>query len=204
MSKLIVALLLSIPFVARAELIFVEYEGTISRVDNPHCFCPLEFDVGDAIGGVLTIDSGRAPPDLFDDDPRNSQHTSVVDYGGFPVRSGIDYIAGGGVPGFFANDVVRVADDLEIDAGGVLARRDIFMVMNSSIGEFDRSRIVLEVASPDLDLVSGDGIAQSFTADDPDDLGGSLVLGLIGRTYRAFTFALSRITVTPGRCRAPA
>jgi hypothetical protein len=49
MSKLIVALFFSVPLSAHAELVFVEYEGTISFIENPNCVCPLEFANGDPV-----------------------------------------------------------------------------------------------------------------------------------------------------------
>jgi hypothetical protein len=179
---------------ANAETLLVEYQGTVSSVDQG-----LEADapghaVGDSITGSLLIDLTLAPPDAVAGDP------SIGRYG----SPGIDFILGPrppNAPG--TGDLLLVYDDWAGSPDG-LAPYDGFLVRDQSIGVDGNFNLVLGMQRPNLlgQLFADDSLAQSFDLQ-PDP--GTNFWGFIergfGELWSVVNFTLDRFSVKPGACR---
>jgi hypothetical protein len=185
--RTILAAFVALPLVAEAQPLFVEYEGTVESVEpSPH----WDFRPGDRVKGVVKIDPSLAPPDSR------------------PIDSFAEY-SSGGPSDFVFSDFVNgnlSGDYLDIQVG-LFGRQDRYRLA-------DRAEIVggtpganwrdftIEVTG--MNLVRDDGIVQTFDAIPKKD-GSSIVSALLqglGDLRRTVTFALTRVSVTPGRCRA--
>ena len=82
MRELLAAVVLCVPVVSNADLLFIEYEGAVSGIEDQTCPCPQSYSIGDPVSGRLTIDLALA-------DGRTS--------GANPERTMADYFSGRGL-----------------------------------------------------------------------------------------------------------
>ena len=196
MAKSIVAALLCIPFVANAEVLFVQYEGTVSSIDRASQAEAPPFSIGDPIRGTLRIQPSRAPADALPQDPHNGRY-----YGGV----GFDFITGPRPPlvGGEHADSVIVYNDWEPPSNG--APREDGIIMNDSwFSADDQFNLLLGLQRFNSgQLFSTDALEQSF---DIKSVPGRPMWGYIerglGEFRRVVNFTLSRFSITPGSCRA--
>jgi hypothetical protein len=195
MPKLTTGILLAVPALASAEPIFVEYDTRVSDLGQHDS----EYRAGDRVAGWLRIDPDLAPPDLGADSAPDQQIRS------FHWLTGRDFVTG--TPGWsaqrFSEDVVGVIDD-----GGRFSHQS-YSIWDSSFSRQGGGSTILQlqIYSDDRvdDFIHGKGLAQSF---DSQDLEGDIkFVGRLTRVLdgvrRTFDLVLNRLTVTPGRCRAP-
>jgi hypothetical protein len=187
------------PALVSAAPLYVEYDVNI--VD--WCNCEGSgYRPGERLVGWLRIDTDRAPPDRFANEPSNQV---VAQYW---TPNGPDFISGVGGPGIpllglDESDAVSVHDD-----------SGRFGFQAYSIWDYSKNRgrpgatiLSLTLQSEDRvdDFIHGKGIVQSFdTADLEGDMSffGRLTTQLKG-VRRHFDLVLNRLSVTPGQCRAP-
>ena len=211
MARIIAVLAFAIPFGAHADFVFVDYWGVVSDVSRTICVCDptqdnlpgdLEFTgykVGDSIKGRLKIDLDLAPPDSRTLDPSYGLYVAPADTPGF--------ISGNGRPliNNVHTDMVSVTDvvpfgDRPTDSYGI---EDNWSSPNGS----GQLALLVYTHRPDVELTSGEGIAQTIDARPTDDVGlfgylGKVVKTAVGSVAVGVSLALSRVRVSPGRCHA--
>ena len=199
LPRLATALLLALPAMVSATPLYVEYDVSIAD----HCDCEGSgYHPGERIVGWLKIDTDRAPPDRFANEPSDNIAAA------YWAPNGPDFISGVGGPGIPLlglpnSDEVAVHDD---------SGRSGFQ--DYAIWDYSRNRgrpgatiLELQVITADRvdDFIHGKGLVQSFdTADMEGDINfwGRITTQLKG-VRRRFELVLNRLSVTPGQCRAP-
>ena len=172
MRKLAVLVALCVPLIAKANLLFVNYEGSVSGIEEQSCPCPHTYSVGDPVSGKLTIDlalaEGRPP----------SSNATMADYlpGPFSFVNGRPLAATGRV-----NDAVFLYDNLAARAPAPAnTTYDRVEIYDGVVGQAaDMFGITLERLSPYGQLITGVGSVQQFDAT-PDE--GTTLTGLILRS----------------------
>jgi hypothetical protein len=181
--KPFIVLTLLLPFTARADLVLLEYRGTVtSSLRDNHA-------IGSSLAGRVTIDTDLAGPDI---DPREN-------FGQY----GFD---------FFSDEPSAVADFVASDllcsrrcpsADMVFATKDFgdSVIPNMDLYEVDDainggdSRLAISIRAPDI-LVD-EGISQSFELN-----GDATMFGLLlDKGRRVLDFVIDHVRVSPvGRC----
>jgi hypothetical protein len=197
--RLTAGILLALPAMVSAAPIYVEYDVSIAD----YCNCEGSgYHPGERVVGWLRIDTERAPPDRFANEPSNQVAAQ------YWTPNGPDFISGTGGPGIpllglDASDEVSVHDD-----------SGRFGFQGYAIWDYSKNRgrpgatiLELQIFSEDRvdDFIHGKGLVQSFdTADLKGDISfrGRITEQLKG-VRRAFDLVLNRLSVTPGQCRAP-
>jgi hypothetical protein len=217
---LLAAAALLVSFAARATVIAddgfvtVYYEGRVesrygSGLGTPCTICP--YDVGDVVSGTLLIDLAKAPPDLVPEEEGIGQYNTLWSV---PGPHSPSFVSGYARNRGDSIDSVQVIDDFEHEPGLTLYDvgdgQDYFVTENGRKGAFTDA-LGLRANSVTLDFLDGDGIVQDF------DLSTELTSGEVpssGLLYVArqwlddrasfvqgsMFFALTRLTVKPGRC----
>jgi len=199
--KLTTGILLALPAVASAAPIYVEYDARVNT-----CLCgDSGYAPGDRLYGWLKIDTDLAPPDRHETVPGGQVHSS------YWMPGGPDFISGIGFPGSvspnhnqFNVDEVQVIDD----SPGPFSYQGYAIWDYSNDGKGGSTAFELQVASEDRvdDFIHGKGLLQSF---DTANLDGALkFIGRIthdvaGAVSYVIDLAVDRVSITPGRCRAP-
>jgi hypothetical protein len=192
------------PAGAHAVLLYVEYEGTVSAVEENPCLCSLGYQVGDPVKGFLKIDADLAPSDQTE--PNNSPLAGFYGlYGGIGQlgQTSPDFITGytPRTPGLAVSDWLEVLDDEGFGPFDAYRLEDA-----EGYGTSRHVSLLLYARDLPADYISGDSIVQSFDAVPSRDgsvLTATLNGGFFDGTRRLFdgvTVALSRLTVTPGHC----
>jgi hypothetical protein len=187
--KLALAVLLLVPLTGRANLIFVDYEGTVSY-DNPDREIGGQYTVGDHVAGRLTIDTAVAAG--------GPQSGNFADYG--PNQASFNppyegFVTAPGGTGYDSYDGVAICNGCVSDGAG---------------GSLDYIRIsddLFTINVTNHDFIDNLGLKQSFdfTAADVTGPGESLSawMGLRAEAGRAFEFVLSHVSMRPGQCFGP-
>ena len=209
MRRLAVAVALALPLYANADFVRVEYEGVVQRLvsgtpstspgfarDNPEF---TNYSAGDRISGFLMIDLAAAPPDSRP----NRRELGV--YPAPPRSSG--YIRGIGNPMIHSGgtlvDTVSVRDSSPDNRLEHYRVTDNFSTPNG----FGQLEINVNSRRAGVDLVKGDGIAQTFDAIRGHGL---QMTGHIQKRVSApegsasvlFSLLFNRVKVTaPGQCK---
>jgi hypothetical protein len=194
MAKPIVAALLCIPFAANAQDLFVQYEGTVSSIERAPLAELPPFTIGDPIKGTLRIQPGRAPTDVLPADPHMGQY-----FGGF----GVEFIKGPRhPPGGEPTDSVTVYNDWQ-PPSPVAGLQDGIIMVDSWYAADDQFNLLLGLQGASTRLFRTDALEQSFDVESEPgiSLWGYIERGL-GQFRRVINFTLSRLSVTPGSCRA--
>jgi hypothetical protein len=207
MRRLVAALALAAPLCANADLVRVEYEGVVNTVSRAVCnacdptrdYAPdhpeyTGYSVGDRIHGFLTIDLAAAPPDVRPLEPT---------VGIYPARSmSGGYIGGNGAPRvhLVLNDRVHVNDWEEGDSFESYLITDEWRSPNGT-GQMSLNLISRRAG---IDLVTGDGLAQTFDVTSGDGLE---ITGHINKVLKGVSVFASllfdRVKMTsPGQCKA--
>jgi len=200
-SAFLLPLLLALPFTAvgvertgsGADLVAVEYEGTITEVFE----APAQYVVGDRIKGRLLVDR-RLAQLRSDSSPNQATYTS----------SSPDFVTGfwrRGGDGFdrvsLGKNLSVVGADKPFDSFSV---EDWLVIPNASLD----SASVFGVSARLHDFLDGTSLDQSFEltsadVDEPnEDLSGGFRFSSIG-PFAFVSFVLDKLTVKPGRCLAP-
>ncbi len=210
MRAFVAGLVLAFPVCASAQLVHVEYEAVVDSVRRTVCNCDptrdyapdhpefTGYSVGDRILGFLTIDLAAAPPDLRPLDPTHGAYPAAPRSGGF--------ISGNGEPLIHSvfNDTVSVRDRGEDVTLETYSIEDQWSTPNG----FGQMGINVWSRDPGLDLVTGDGIAQTIDARPSAAL---QMFGHLNKVVRSGTRSVvvqlgllfDRVTVTPpGTCKA--
>jgi hypothetical protein len=188
--------LLCTPFLADAQTLLVEYQGTVSSVDRAPLAEAVPYSVGDSISGTLIIDAALAPLDKLPGDPRIGRYS-----GGTP---GVDFILGPTRPaGPGTGDLLLVYDNWASPSGSA-APQDGILIRDQSIGTEGEFNVVLGMLRPNLlgQLFFDDGPVQTFAVErEPGtSLWGYIERGF-GELWRAVNFTLDRFSIRPGVCR---
>ncbi len=197
MKKYFAVALFCSPFVANAEQLLIEYEGTVSSIERGSSLAEIPpYSIGDPIRGSLFVDTSLAPRDMLPDDQQIGRYADD--------SSGLDFILGPAQSaGRAPVDFVVVYDDWEPAASGA-PRQDGIVINDSSFGTDGDFNVLLGLQRPNLlgQLFSGDGLVQSFEArPEPGvTLWGYIERGF-GEFWRIVNFTLDRFSVTPGVCR---
>jgi hypothetical protein len=211
MRGFVAVVALALPVCAGADLVRVEYEGVVNSVQRTVCDAcdPTRshpprhpeftgYSVGDRIRGFLSIDLAAAPPDVRPLDPT---------VGLYPARSRSGgYVSGNGAPlvHLVFNDDVSVNDWEEGDSFESYAITDQWRSPNGT------GQMGINVVSrrAGIDLVTGDGIAQTFDVTSGDGLEitgyiSKVVRGVKGSVNVFASLLFSRVKVgSPGQCKA--
>ncbi len=196
MIRLLVAALLCTPLAAHTQQLVVQYEGTVSSIDRASLAESPPFSIGDSVRGTLRIQPGRAPTDALPDDPQIGRYDGGV---------GFNFITGtrpptGGKPA----DAVIVYNDWDPPSTGA-AQEDGITIIDTWLAPNDQLNVLLGLQRPVTggQLFSTDALEQSF---DVEAEPGTKLWGYIERGLcefrRVVNFTLSRLSVTPGACRA--
>jgi hypothetical protein len=210
MKAFAAAVVLAFPLCASADFVQVEYEGVVNSVTRTVCDCDptlgyapdhpefTAYSVGDRISGSMMIDLAKAPPDRRPLEPQSGIYHALANSGGF--------ISGNGAPrvALVFQDSVSVLDAPEDHPFEHYLVTDQWVTPNGH-GQLGVNAITRRIG---LDLVAGEGIAQSFDVTPSDDL--ELVghlqkfIGSIKGTIGVFAgLNFTRLTVSsPGRCKA--
>jgi hypothetical protein len=210
MRRLVAAVALAFPVCASADFVRVEYSGVVQRLvsgtpsstgfarDNPDF---TNYSRGDRISGFMMIDLAAAPPDS-----RPRQRGLGV-YPAPPTSSG--YISGTGGPMIHAFGVL--VDEVSVRDSSEDNRFEHYRVTDNftTSTTYGYGQLALNVNSrrAGLDLVKGDGIAQTFDATSGHglEMTGHLrkrVSAPQGSASVLFSLLFDRIKVTaPGQCK---
>jgi hypothetical protein len=197
MKKSLALALCCIPFVADAQHLLVEYEGTVSSIERATSLAETPpYSIGDPIKGSLIVDTTLAPRDRLPDDRQIGRY--------YDDSPGLDFILGPAQStGRAPADFVVVYDDWEPPSGGT-SREDGIVINDSSFGTDGDFNVLLGLQRPNLlgQLFSDDGLVQSFDArPEPGvTLWGYIERGF-GELWRIVNFTIDRFSVTPGVCR---
>jgi hypothetical protein len=193
--------LLALPFTAAgvervsggADLVVVDYEGTISEVFE----APPQYVVGDRIKGRLLIDRQLAQL-RSDSSPNQAAYTS-----GSP-----DFVTGFWRRGGDGFDEVSLGKDVSVEGADkpfdYFSVEDWIVIPNASLD----SASVFTVSARLHDFLGGTSLDQSFEltsadVDEPnEDLRGGFRFSSIG-PFAFVSFVLDKLTVKPGHCLAP-
>lgn len=197
MKRSFAAALFCIPFVADADQLLIEYEGTVSSIERGSSLAEVPpYSIGDPIRGSLIVDTTLAPRDSELDDPQMGRY--------YYESPGIDFILGPAQsPGRAPADFVLVYDDWEPPSSGA-SREDGIIINDSSFGTDGDFNLLLGLQRPNLlgQLFSDDGLVQSF---DARPTAGTTLWGYIergfGEFWRIVNFTLDRFSVKAGVCR---
>jgi hypothetical protein len=180
--KPIIVLTVLLPLTARADLILLDYEGTVTNsLLETHA-------IGSPISGRMTIDTDLAGPDL---DPRTNFGSYGFDFFGEPnvvadfVSS--DLLCTRGCP---SADMVFATKDF---GDSVIPNMDLYEV-DDAINRAN-SRLTISIRAPDI--LIDEGVAQSFELD-----GDATMFGLLlDKGRRVLDFVINHVRVRPaGRC----
>ena len=157
MKHLLILLLAASSAAEAGPIVEVTWEGTVTRVASCVCGVPGAH-VGDAISGMMTIDPAKAPAD-------SDANPSTGVYQAFGSSDFIDTTqALIGSPHLTGADSLRVSQYQTSDG----RTEETYSIYDGSplYGGSPGLKVFLGMGStnPDLDLIHGDGIAQSFTA----------------------------------------
>lgn len=197
MGKSLAAALLLMPVAAQGERLLVEYQGTVSSIERASSLAEMPpYSVGDAIHGTLIIDTLLAPADRVADssEGRYYDESPLSNFVLGPPRHNEPA----------STDLVVVHNDWAPSAG--TPTEDGIVIRDGSFGIDGPSNLVLGLQRPNLfgQLFSSDSLTQSFAVEQEPGttLWGYLERGF-GEFWRLATFAIDRLSVTPGVCRAP-
>jgi hypothetical protein len=185
--KAALAIVCLLPIVAESEILFVDYEGTVTSVSHSPGYA-----IGDAVSGRLTIDTLLAPPDR-NPSPNEAYYGVVSGY----VATAPDFVTGYLTEA--GTDHVRVRNDVPWVGINYSTIMDVYFVSDDL---FDGRAEGVDILARVRGLLDDDGIEQSFevTSADVDDEGEGL-FGAIRTGYeRGVGFLISRLSVKPGRC----
>jgi hypothetical protein len=178
MKQLIPALLL-VPTLGRADVLLVDYVGTVSEVDKKS---PPKYHVGQTISGRLIADLSMAPPDV-DSDPDVAWHSLFLQ----PGQS--DWITG------FSGNGENPSDHIIIGNGR--GGGDFFQIRDGN-----RSRDIglsVQVSGPqelfavaDIERIPAFEVTRG---DKPSTFGGNLHFGM--DEGNGVTIALDKLSATP-------
>ena len=203
MLKPISAILLSLPFSASAEVLYVEYTGYVASVDDENWFTRLDVRPGDPIKGLFKIYTDLAPPDLYPADPTEGLYdTAGVSY------NPVDFVIGDspliGTMVLRGDDAVSIVDNnVHFPLGHLF---DGFLVKDSNFhNPASTSDVIIAavgMSSGDTTLISGDGLVQSFVAEPIAGREGTSISGAVQRISDEFGnyyvgFFVDRLSVTP-------
>jgi len=197
--KLITGILGVFPAVVLATPVYVEYD--VNVVD--YCNCDGSgYEPGERIVGWLKIDTDRAPPDRFANEP--SRRVAAQ----YWVNRGPDFISGTGNPGFRLGGTDG-SDEVQVEDSTERSRYEAFYIWDYSANRTKPGAtiVTLGISSEDRvdDFIHGKGLVQSF--DSKDFKGKTSFFGRIttqlNGVRRNFDLLLNRLSVTPGHCRAP-
>jgi len=196
MKRFLALALCCIPFVADAQQLLVEYEGTVSSIERGSSLAETPpYSIGDPISGSLIVDTTLAPRDRLPDDRQIGRY--------YDDSPGLDFILGPAQSaGRAPADFVVVYDDWEPSSGA--SREDRIVINDSSFGTDGDFNVLLGLQRPNLlgQLFSDDGLVQSF---DVRPEPGMTLWGYIergfGEFWRVVDFTVDRFSVTSGMCR---
>jgi hypothetical protein len=189
--------MLALPFAAGAEELFLQYEGTVSGVQG--CRSCVDFEEGDAIRGLLKINTALAPADS-DPDPDRAQYGNW----GLPLdfERSPDFVKGFSRSSGPASDGVVVSDRRhEIPQGAGL---DEYGAIDAEHVGTPRQNVLTIAAQSIRNLFEDTGIVQTFdlkAGDEGVSFFGAIYRGT-GKFLSEVYFSLSRVSLTPGSCRA--
>ncbi|HZF29281.1 MAG TPA: hypothetical protein VE907_09200 [Gammaproteobacteria bacterium] len=198
MRKLLAAVVLCVPVVSNADLLFLKYEGAVSGIEEQGCPCPQSYSIGDPVSGKLIINlalanGGRGVPPLPPD-------WTNIDY----LPEGVSFIHGrplaaAGNPNdavFFYNSLPAVDPSMTYD------RVEVYDGIAPN--PLDMLGIQVERLSPYGQLITDVGSVQNFdvTPDDGTTITGQILRGLSG-AVGAFrqTISLTFSHVSMGVCK---
>ena len=188
---LLLPLLLAWSFGAGADLVSLEYEGTITEVMD----APPKYVVGDRIAGRLLIDTQLARP-------RGSGGSVTYESDDPDFVRGFWQAGGDGFDRVFVGDELsRQGTDRPID---IFSVEDWLVSPNASLD----GASVFGLQATLHDFLEGTSLDQGFelTSADVDEPHERLVGGFRFSNIGPFpfvSFVLDRLTVTPGVCVAP-
>lgn len=182
--KAALAALALLPFAAHADLVVLEYAGTVTQlVNNPR----TSVAPGNVLGGWLFVDTEGAGAD------RNSSHTSGF-WGSKNEDQMTNFVTGYVVPASLATDFVSI----ENRGSGEL---DDFRISDSQSGGEG-----IELSVRLYDFLDGDRLDQAFAFRRPavNEPGESMWGRLRTAPDQFIEFAVSQMRFAPpGRCHAP-
>jgi hypothetical protein len=213
MKRLAATLVLVFPVCASADLVQVEYEAVVNSVTRNVCACDptrgyspdnpeyTGYSVGDRIHGFLSIDLTAAPADREPLNPSLGVYFAESRSGGF--------ISGNGDPlvHLVFQDSVSVFDG-DAASGSPFDEHYIITDQWRTQNGTGQMGVVMISRDANVDLVTGDGIAQSI---DVRPRAGLELLGYIDKVVRSgahsvavsFGLLFDHVTVTPPRtCKA--
>jgi hypothetical protein len=184
------AALATLPFVAHAQPVIVEYEGVVEAVEpSPY----WDYAVGDSIKGVVRIYPVLAPPDRH-----SADWAGLYESGPPPENFVVSDFVTADRNGDYVNVWVGPASDDNATDRYVLSDRS--EIIGAAPGANWRD---FAINVEGRNLVKDDGIAHAFEAIPKKD-GSSIVSALIqglGEFRRVVTFSMSRVSVgMPGSC----
>ena len=176
-------LFLALPFVARAETLYVQYEGQVLNLDE-RGGPVVGYRIGDRVSGTLLIDTLLATPNIIAPPPHEILH-----YGG--SHEGLTNFVTG-----FARGGVPAADFVGIERGPMGTIR--YDVVDGPYPRDSGRTISISASSPNIKEV-----ALSQTIDVKQEEPGSILRGaiLLGKGAGDVLLRLTRMSVTPGQCR---
>jgi hypothetical protein len=177
-----------LPVFAHAEVVFVDYVGTVNRIGN----APpgSEYRVGQPIKGRLLIDLVLAPPDLWPESTEHGNYSYLLEPGspdwitGYSRRGAGPTLDSVFITSSPSDDWFSITDGS--DPGG-----DAFRAISMTVGG--------------AELFGSDLLDEGFHATRGNRLAtfaGSLRWGW-GEAAKNVDFFLKSFRVTPGRCKAP-
>jgi hypothetical protein len=183
-----IALVLLIPTVAQAGLLYVDYEGVVTGTTiNPP---PTTYKEGDLISGRLTINTRLAGRDLIGDDPSFALY-----------QSGIDFVTGYQPSRAHSTDYVMVRNNnASTDVRGI----DFFLASDSQFKNTPAEQEIVVYAFG-RGLVDDDRLDVSFDRTDAySDPQTSISAGLRwGISAAAEVFVrLTHLSVRPASCHS--
>jgi hypothetical protein len=204
MIKVTAALLVMLPLTAGAQERdhFLQYDGIVSGVQG--CVACVSLKPGDAYHGVLRIRTtiaGRDPTHLSGDRDPNP---SVGEYGNWPnweETSNWDFVTGFNPSRGNAHDSVFVRDERGVFQAGAgsdsYGARDL-----KDFGTHQFSAVVVGMSTI-RNVIFGDGVEQAFDVEPGENerFFGAIFRGL-GKFASEVYLDVTRITLTPGSCRA--
>jgi hypothetical protein len=188
MKAILVLPLLLLPPSVQANVIFVDFSGTVTDTGGNN-----DYVAGGPISGRVTIDVSLAGPDI---DPRPNLGRYGSDFGEHPA-----------VPNFVTNSVSCQANCPSTDAVFVANGNAMFGSPDLDMYQLDDNvnsgaglpRFI--VAAFAEDIVDDEGIVQSFELSKSDLSGEETMFGVfINKANQFLGFMVDHLSVRPGRC----
>jgi hypothetical protein len=191
----IAAVLLALPLTAGAnELdLFLQYEGTIDHIQG--CRSCVDVKEGEPVSGVLRIKTSLAPSDRNPDVTR-AEYGNQLDW----TEVVPDFVTGhatGGRP----NDYVSVVDTRGTSQAG--AGLDSYGVRDSDGWGTQTYTMLTIFIQTSRNVIEGDGIVQTFdVAPIQNERFFGAIFQRVAKGASEVYFNLTRVSLTPGSCRA--